>query len=504
MSEHVIHVKGDGVLDSTTTADIDEIVRRGLELGQIVVHLHGGLVPESGGRATAQRLAPEYAQAGHYPVFFVYETGLLQTLGNNLHEINAEKLFRKLLKKVLKYAVGKLGGPAGKSVSTLSVPTEISVTREVNRASVDQEPYADFEIADEIADLSDEQQRQFLDELSQDARLQEILQEVVNGATPEASGEVVSSKGIVVLTRNSSESLLSPDVLDELVVDASAKEGKGVLSTARFLTRVVKVLWRVVRRFRTKRDHGLHATVVEEILRELYLDNVGRFVWERMKKDTSDTFENVGAESVRGGWYFVRRLGEALAEADPRPTVSVVAHSLGSVFACNLIDHLAQARENPAHPLPDDFTLDRLVFLAPAVTFARFDETLRRNSSLFDHFRMFALSDEKEAGYWEIPVVYPRSLLYLVSGLAERKDDGSSASDRPLVGMQRYWDRTEVYDQTAIRHTREFLASDQRDAYWSVVDDGPGRATDAVRHGGLDDTTGRRKTFDSVLHFLQE
>ena len=40
-----------------------------------------------------------------------------------------------------------------------------------------------------------------------------------------------------------------------------------------------------------------------------------------------------------------------------------------------------------------------------------------RQSPLFDNFRMFSLSDEMEAGYWEIPAVYPRSLLYLVSGL---------------------------------------------------------------------------------------
>lgn len=500
MSDHIIHVKGDGVLDTTTPAEIDEIVRRGVEQGRIVIHLHGGLVREPRARDTAAHLDGEYLEAGSYPVFFVYETGFLEVLRNNLHEINKEKLFRRLVRKLLKFAVAKALGSGGRSGNTLSLAPDNDVIREHNRAKLEEEPYADLVFADDIEELSEDEEQQFLDELANDERFQEVLQEVANSRL-EGAPEELRSRGIVTLTRASSESLMSQEVLDELAEDAANTEGRGVLRGALFLVRVVKILRKVVKRFRMKRDHGVYATVVEETLRSLYLDNAGRVVWGTMKKDTADTFQNVGNEPIRGGWYFVQKLGEALAAADNPVSVSVVAHSLGSVFACNLVEYLAEARADANHPLPNDFKLDKLIFLAPAVTFAHFSATVGQRGDLVEHFRIFNLSDEIEKGYWEIPIVYNRSLLYLVSGFVETEDDGTGAFDRPLVGMERYWIQADVYDQPAVQAARDFLNGDQRDAYYSVVDAGPGRATDAPKHGKF---AKNPKTLESIKYFLQE
>jgi hypothetical protein len=300
---------------------------------------------------------------------------------------------------------------------------------------------------------------------------------------------------------------MSHDIVQELVADARAKEGKGIFSSAKLLLRAGKILKRVIHRFIKKRDHGLYTTVVEEVLREYYIANIGATVWQLMKKETHDTFLTSSSDTVRGGRYFVEMFGRMLQETGRCPEVTVVAHSLGSVFACNLIQHIFEARKSPAHPLPADFSLENLILLAPAVECSRFAVTLRRHTGLFENFRMFALCNELEEGYWEVPVIYPKSLLYLVSGVFEREEaKKNSAFDRPLVGMERYHTQTEVYKGADVKKVRQFTMGN---AVWAVENKAPGRASDAVRHGGFDDAlfkpgvAVRRKTMDSILYILR-
>lgn len=44
------------------------------------------------------------------------------------------------------------------------------------------------------------------------------------------------------------------------------------------------IAYRVIRRHVRGRDHGFYPTVVEELLRELYLANLGAWVWDQMKE----------------------------------------------------------------------------------------------------------------------------------------------------------------------------------------------------------------------------
>jgi len=510
LSDHCIFTGRDGELDGTTLDEMRALVAMLAAEDRIVIHLHGGLVADKAAKAKAKELIPEYLAAGAYPVFFIYRTGLVDIVRNNLHEAYQEKIFKKLLATLMKFVVGKLTTVGGaKATGTLQTPRDLAVAIELTKAQSGEEPYQDLEPVSDLKDLTDEEEKLLTGALAADVEFQEEIQAIVNGATSDQETEVVA-KGVTTLHRLSSKTIMSPEVVNELVDDAREKDSKGILLTAKLLVRVGRIFVRVVSRFVKKRDHGPYTTVVEELLRELYLANAGGAVWGIMKQETADTFQAGSKDSIRGGSTFVRQFGEMLKQTNRNPEVTVVAHSLGSVFACNLIEHLARAREDASHPLPSTFALENLILLAPAVEYELFAKTVSKRAGLFRHVRMFALNDDLEAGYWEVPFVYPRSLLYLVSGVFEEENGGRSAFDRPLLGMQRYFTRTDVYKDKDVTSVRKFFGQVPHGLVWAVGDQGPGRASDAIRHGGFDDAKGTngaavpRKTIDSILHILRE
>jgi hypothetical protein len=96
-----------------------------------------------------------------------------------------------------------------------------------------------------------------------------------------------------------------------------------------------------------------------------------------------------------------------------------------------------------------------------------------------------------------VPPLYPRSLLYLVSGLFEDEPD------QPLVGMARYITDTEVYNEAEVTTVRRFLLTPRERSIWSQEDRGAGLTSDARKHGAFDATVGAyTKTMESALHFL--
>src|SRR5687767_6525247 len=93
---HYLNLRN-GRFDSTDSADLDALfaaLAQDDDRERLVVHVHGGLVSESRALAGAERLLPIYREAGAYPIFLVWESGLLETLRNNLGDIAADKLFR--------------------------------------------------------------------------------------------------------------------------------------------------------------------------------------------------------------------------------------------------------------------------------------------------------------------------------------------------------------------------------------------------------------------------
>jgi hypothetical protein len=86
-----------------------------------------------------------------------------------------------------------------------------------------------------------------------------------------------------------------------------------------------------------------------------------------------------------------------------------------------------------------------------------------------------------------VPGLYPRSLLYLVSGLLERDGSGRSAHV-PVVGMQRYYD-TRFARLDGVQVVQEYLAAERDRLVLSPTpaDAVAGLRAAALHHGAFDE-----------------
>ncbi|MFE6164793.1 hypothetical protein ACFQ7F_38450 [Streptomyces sp. NPDC056486] len=483
--DRCIHSRQGGRLASTTTADIDGLVAGLRDRPRVVLHFHGGLIDDMLGFATAERLAPVYEAAGVDPVFFVWSSGLLETLRGNLPQILNESVFRTLLNRVTRYATGAVfQQPGQRGAGLMATPTPRSVTAELAQVRQEQEPYARMVAPQDVPPLSESEQKQIAAELSADAELAERTREIVNSVAPPdtpQTNEPAAAAREVIGGRAAAVTLMSPDVVADLAARAGTGE-RALVSTALMVRKTVRVVAAVVGRFRQRNDHGLYPTVIEEILREFYLANVGAAIWDAMKRQTLDTFAAADDE-VRAGRYFLDRFAELLATGT-RPEVTVVGHSAGAVFIGNLLDDLARRRAAVDDPVPADFRLRDVVLLAPACTVAQLAPVIRRQAELFDRFRMFTMTDPAERADHLVPFLYPRSLLYFISGVLERGPSRQSAV-MPVAGMQHWF-----LDAAAVGpdsdDLRGFLRADSARTVWSPGDGGPGLRSGARSHVAFD------------------
>jgi hypothetical protein len=227
----------------------------------------------------------------------------------------------------------------------------------------------------------------------------------------------------------------------------------------------------------------MYATVVEELLREFYIANAGKLVWDLMKQDTVDAFGNDPQQY--GGTAFLDTLKAYLAGGQ-RPRITLVGHSTGAISICHLLRH-ADAL------FPPDVTFD-IVFLAPAVTFKLFAETIRTYGRRFASLRLFGMLDEVERADQLVPLVYPHSLLYFVSGLLEDEPD------TPLVGMKRYYTGAPPYDHPKVLAGLEFLLAKPERTVWSKTTTGSaGLISSAEKHGDFDNDV---DTLESLRHII--
>lgn len=509
--KHVIHLV-DGRLSpespkaSTTRETVRHIVQSALQSkaqAGIVLHFHGGLVSQSSARETAeQRLYPLYAErSSAYPVFFIWESGFFESPLNNLQEIFKEGLFREFMKKVAEWALKKLPatgilkGNAGTTVDEAELREQFDEWFNGQRKSLpDQlkalEPSAKpgKDVKTRGADLDEENLViEVEDSIAGDLDFQDALQQTYNGLYPAGKARPATrSTG----TEVSTESLISKEAADRLFeVQLNTTKGFGPISWLKVAKVVAGIVIRVIRRFRSGRDHGRYATLVEEVLRELYIDKIGRIGWwDRMKKDTADAFADGQAY---GGSALLSELKQQLEGVEKPPRITLVGHSTGAIYICNLLK--AAARDLP------NLRFD-VIFEAPAVTHALLAETAAEHGSRIRNLRQFAMSDEREAQDQLVPLLYPSSLLYFVSGMLEHEPD------EPLAGMQRYFSKAAVYDPASFPNVaacREFYARYPDSLVWSPSAAGAeaGRRSEGSRHGDFDDTD--ETTLDSVQHILQ-
>lgn len=377
----------EGRFTRTTRADLSRLFEDAEDDDHIILHVHGGLVTRRSASAAAAGWRRPLETTGR-PLFVVWNSGPIATLANNLDELASRVFTKKLLAHVLAF-VAKRFDPLG-----------------LSQAEVDD---TDPALEKEIEDL-----------MRADSELEIELRALVAPPDPLALRP---------------PSLIDDDVLADLrQSDPLALPGLPWAKLAwRALKIAAKVIKRVLREPAPKRPLG--AVISEEVLRSFHGEAIGGAYWAAMKGDTEDAFK-----PGRGGIAIVEELA---AWWKPGRRISFVGHSTGAVFFSHLLPEF-DAR------MPGDARITTAL-LAPACTFELLAGAIEAHGGRIDHLQIGGLSDEREGGYAEVPILYPASLLYLVSGLLEER------TDMPLVGMQRYWLDTysaDEYPQLAAARAR--------------------------------------------------
>ena len=454
---------------------------------RLVVHFHGGLVSAANAATSIDTtLLSLYRQAGAYPVFFVWHSGALEVIQHNLAEIFREKIYQRLLARVLQFVEAKLRQQPGERGGRLELQDEFEFIDPLRQAGPTEVPLARLDTRRLAADaeLTDIEADQFRETLEQDVIIPPEAAAIAAGlrSPAEIERDRASRSPTVPGSRHS---LMSPEALRDLQPVDPAE--RGLVSTSAIITGAGRVLGRVIKRLAQGRGHGVYTTCVEELLREFYLANAGRQVWTWMKEDTADAF---GDDPGRyGGTAFLEQLKAAW---QPGQQITLVGHSTGAIYICHLLAHAAQR-------LPPEIKFD-VVFLAPACDFRLWADTLALHGDRIRHFRQFGMSDALEAQDRLVPQVpvYPRSLLYLVSGLLEDEPD------QPIVGMERYYTDQPPYDRyREIELVRRFAAGAARPRLvWAETDAGPGRRSQGTSHGAFDDED--PATLASLQYLIRE
>lgn len=492
--DHVIHSRAgrlgtDGI---TSRSDAKRIVASAYAARPakgLAIHFHGGLVNTKAGLAIAEKLTPRYSGAGTYPVFFVWEAGLLETLKNNLGDILKDEVFQELVKKVGEWAVKEIGGSfttrgggpipidkyklrrdfdswfAGQAQAP-PVPLESPVEKPGATRGV--EPDEDTLATNIEAELDD------------DERFQQVMAGLYVAS---GGGTGTTTKGGNVPAANV-RALVDEKALDEMFLPRTAGATRAGLVWFKVAKFVAKVVIAVIRRHWNKRDHGLYTTIVEEVLRAAYLAKVGEVAWRMMKKDTADAFDG-NANSV--GTALFADLAELAGQGKTFDQITLIGHSTGAVYINNLIEGAARAMPNGKF---------NVILLAPACRSDAFSKVLAANSSRIANFRMFTMTDELESQDQLVSIIYPRSLLYFISGVLEGE------ADVPLVGMNRFNADQQLFSKNAFKYiddVRTWLALKASNCVWSIATGGLGLNSASKSHGDFDNDEATLLSIEHVL-----
>jgi hypothetical protein len=440
-----------GRFDQTNLSDLQHAFLQFVHSGKkhLAVYFHGGLVDRHDALDTAAKLITGYRTRA-YPFFFVWNSDFLTTVQARLSPFASDMVIHRVVEQHIVFISDEMLRMQGLSEAQRKTLVDIANL-----------PRGDLPLS--------------LDALAELGRIVDVIwAQRPGGATlPPLEDRIRAIEAF-------EKALAADSTLEAL--------GRWLNQRRRFTAKVgIGIARRVWERFRTGHDHGLYTTLIEEIAIAIKLDVMLAGVWELMNGDIDYAFR--GDKTKDGGTAFLDCLANAWQKG---MRVTLIAHSAGSVYVNRVLNAIADDKR--LSDLKVDF-----VFLAAALSFDTFAETI--DEGVFgDHvntYRFFGLSDEREGGYWQVPGVYDKSLLYLVSALCER----DFYADKPLVGMQRYWCGKAPYDTPNILTVTRTITP-PRERVWSPTEGGapPGYRSLAKKHQKFALET---ETNDSVLEFLK-
>ena len=335
--DHLVNLGAGGRLsdDGWITSDeahlqavADAFVRSGAR--SLTLYLHGGLNSERAGVLTAEKLFHTLEQdLDTWPLFFIWESGPVDSLVQSLDAITGQDLFhriyRKVRKHVIKWRKRHDDGSSQLELDTLS--DHVSDELPVGNPEALELLLGDYDEPDDAAVGALEA------ELQRDPAIEAHLRRIASVAS-EPSGFMDEDAFL------DATGWLS----DELVADLMPGEPGADLDPARVL-KVIKyaatVLRAVIKRFRAGSDHGFHATLIEELLRSLYADRVGGAMWTQMKDNAAGAYGPEG-----GAAKFLDVLARTVDLS--RLEFNVIGQSAGSIHACHLVDYVARKKASVA------------------------------------------------------------------------------------------------------------------------------------------------------------
>lgn len=452
-----------------TGADFDTVpssMQAAADSGKpILVWFHGGLVSTTAGKEVAKFVAGRYdtESANVYPLFFVWESGPATAIYDALVALLRRKLGQgaiDILTKMLrlKLSLPPIFGADGGD------PFELTE--------------AEKEILKEAAAVHPDMQAEAMHFAMGANALG--LDGVVNGNVQKPDRKLEKRIDEYLKAKRSeveAEEMRKPAGERDLNFDLGGWLAKVI---GQFL---IEVAIAVLGRYRSKRNHDLKETIIEEAMRIFAL---GGETWTQIKRDVEAAFDD---HPNAVGRVFAAELKKVL-QNDPQRRVILAGHSAGSIYVCYLLEELDRIGYTGKVDVR---------FLAAAARFDLVEDTFKRYGHLIGDMRSFALTDKQEqeeallagAPYvGSIPLLknmYMGSLLYLVSGCFEAEPDC------PIFGMQRFVEKRPALNPqevSVIDSANQFVQGKNPNGFvWSGVTNpgGTGFACTSISHGGFDE-----------------
>ncbi len=427
----------------------------------LAIFFHGGLVSEKGGLETMEKLIGPYSD-NSYPLFFIWHSGWNEVLINALPKIVDNAVGYQQLMQYLKQMVAKkLGAELGtKSLEDRMPPLAIALEVVAAADSAGQKPQTKLNAEDE---------REFVDALAGDAKLQQLFNAPV---------QYDGNRGIAETVRTT-DPFMDPQLLSRA---STTEEEEGLKSfgpvqflSPAFLGQAVKVLRKIFIRFATGRDHGIHLTISEEILRAFYVGAIGKGLWDQMKEETQAAFGDDPA--TFGGTALLQEIKALGPETFDR--ITLLGHSAGSIYIFRLLE--AAHRQMPGAKFD-------VVFFAPAATCDLAAQQFERRPDQINRIRTFTMKDplEQANSIFDnladvLRPIYPSSLLYAISGLLEEM------ADEPILGMARFIESSRFRNlDSSVELCAKPLVDGNCSVFSKTAPQSPaGRGSQASTHGGF-------------------
>ena len=433
---------------------------------RLMLFVHGGLVSQADGIAGAEDFAglvEELTDEGWEIAAPIWRSSVGETVESNWEELKNEPRFVRIAVRIAAWLDRRFGNRlfAEAMTETALRGGSLEVLQHIalpDAGQLEADLAAQPEVLNQIMlveDLTDLQ-------LAESEMAAEILADEELVGWLEAGLPYVDER---IVRRVHALRLAPPTLTDK----------RAIATPAAYISAIeaARIGWRVLKRTIDRRDHGLGPTIVEEVLRALYLAKAGAALWRVMKEDARQHLDAGGA-----GTYLLARLGE-IARGGKDVRVLAIGHSAGALFCGRLAlaTRLAPPGLSVGH-----------ILLAPAI---RIDEAAEGYAGgRFEGLRVFTMNDQREiANALDGKIfgkAYTASLLYLISGALE---DEGEYPDAPLLGMQRHL--APPYKGTRRENeAREKLAKVLAGLPDPVIfapspDNAPsGRRTNSVMHGG--------------------